>query len=155
MPRPTEDDIVRYENRIARRWARRQRRQPIVRTFFGYLFGLVGLGIVGVVLGLVLASNLTSDGQKYSGSYFTPHDFLSGWTGFGLACYVGVICLIWLEFHSTGHRVRTIARARRASAIGDEHPWRQFRTIHPYWSHVFIIFFLFQLMSLAGGRKRR
>lgn len=155
MRQPTENDVVRYEQRLAMRQARRQRGHPVARLITKYIIWSAVLAAVGYVLNQFLAAIYTVDGQNGVG--LTRHDCLSGWPLSGTAIYVGLIVLWWLGFHSHGHKVRGIARARRAAVVpaGPFQGYYRYCVLHPYWSSCLRILLLGQAMTFLSNQTRR
>ena len=144
---PTEAQIQLYENKIALRGQRRQARRPAVIAFRN-LFGLMFLGaaIYGVTAIWVGAGN--DNGPNDGGPLWEdPMDF------YILFGYIAFVALILVVKHSDGHKIRTIARARR-SALYEGHPWAQYRIEHPYMSHVVVIGAMLTVLNLLSGKRR-
>jgi hypothetical protein len=67
--------------------------------------------------------------------------------------YIAFVALILVVKRSDGHKIRTIARARR-SALYEGHPWAQYRIEHPYMSHVLTIGAMLTVLNLLSGKRR-
>jgi hypothetical protein len=67
--------------------------------------------------------------------------------------YIAFVALVVVVKQSDGHKIRTIARARR-SALYEGHPWAQYRIEHPYMSHVLIIGAMLTVLNLLSGKRK-
>jgi len=161
----TETAIQAYEQRFANKQNRKAARRPAVHAFRN-LFGLIVLGGIIYVIAAFFAlmdychgpnvttavytSTMCSGDANGNGQAFAqwgaPAAFIA------VAAYVAIVWFILSIKHSQGHKVRTIARYRRAQ-LYPGHPWIQYRIQHPYFSHVLVIGGMLTVLNLLG-RKR-
>jgi hypothetical protein len=143
---PTEADIRAYELRVLQREQRRQARRPALIAFRN-LFGLMALGAViyGATAFWMAAINPNTD---YDALWEAPQNF------YVVGAYIALVTLVLSVKNSKGHKIRTIARARRAQ-LYPGHPWVQFRIVHPYWSHVVFIGVALTALNVLGGLRKK
>jgi hypothetical protein len=141
---PTEAQIQLYEQRVALRGQRRQARRPAMIAFRN-LFVLMILGGIIYVIAVFFCQN-----QDLANP---PMPWLALPALYAIGAYVGLVAFILVIKHSAGHKVRNIARARRAARF-DGHPWVQYRIEHPYMSHVLVVWAMLTVLNLLSGKRR-
>jgi hypothetical protein len=138
----TEADVHAYELRQADRQSRRQARRPAVHAFRNLFLLIVLGGIIYVAAATISEPN--NDGVPAWGTLMDL-EIVGG--------YIAFVALVLCVKCSDGHKVRTIARYRKAQ-LYPNHPWVQYRIQHPYMSHVLVIGGMLTLLNVLNGRKR-
>jgi hypothetical protein len=138
----TEADVRAYELRQADRQNRRQARRPAVHAFRN-LFLLIALG--GIIY--VVAATISEPNNAGVPAWGTMMDLEI------VGGYIAFVALVLCVKNSDGHKIRTIARYRKAQLYAG-HPWVQYRIQHPYMSHVLVIGGMLTVLNVLNGRKR-
>ena len=73
---------------------------------------------------------------------------------YAILAYIALVALILVVKNSQGHKIRVIARTRRA-ALYQGHPRVQYRIRHPYWSHVVLIGGMLTALNIMNGLTGR
>jgi hypothetical protein len=153
---PTEADIRAYELRVSQRDQRRQARRPALIAFRN-LFGLMALGAViyGATAFWMTIEIAQDCGNSASSCNENPP---MAWSNpaaiYAILAYIALVALILVVKNSQGHKIRVIARTRRA-ALYPGHPWVQYRIRHPYWSHVVLIGGMLTALNIMNGLTGR
>ena len=141
---PTEAQIQLYERKVALRGQLRQARRPAIIALTN-LFLLIILGVIIYVVAVFFCQN-----QDLA---TPPMPWLALPALYAIGAYVAFVALILVVKHSDGHKVRTVARARR-SALYEGHPWVQYRIEHPFMSHVLVVWAMLTVLNLLSGKRR-
>ena len=150
----TEADVRAYELRQADRQSRREARRPAVHAFRN-LFLLIALG--GIIYGVTAFAVAIESCAGSESTFCQNGGALAAWGApqaiFAVLAYIVFVALILFVKNSDGHKIRTIARYRKAQ-LYPGHPWVQYRIQQPYMSHVLVIGGMLTVLNVLNGRKR-
>jgi len=153
---PTEAQIQAYELQVADRASRRQARRPAVHAFRN-LFGWIALGFVVYIVAAFVATvelgvSCSNSGSCPPSGENPPMQWGAPAAVIAILAYIGLVAFALSVKNSDGHKIRCIARYRRAQ-LYPGHPWLQYRIRHPYMAHVFVIGGMLAVLNVVGRRK--